>query len=124
MQTSTESKFTVKTSKRIFEEACTYIPGGVTAHIKYMTPHPIVMNEAKGSKLKDVDGNTYIDYLLCSGSLLTGHGHPAITEAVTNQLHDMGTTISVLLTFWNNRWRKGLLNCITVLKWHALQTLV
>ncbi|WP_342566703.1 aspartate aminotransferase family protein [Psychrobacillus sp. FSL K6-4046] len=93
MQTSSETTYTVETSKRIFEEACTYIPGGVTAHIKYMTPHPIVMNEAKGSKLKDVDGNTYIDYLLCSGSLLTGHGHPAITEAVTNQLNDMGTTI-------------------------------
>lgn len=93
METSTEGIFTVETSKKLFEEACTYIPGGVTAHIKYMTPHPIVMKEAKGSKLRDVDGNTYIDYLLCSGSLLTGHGHPAITEAVTNQLNDMGTSI-------------------------------
>ncbi|MFJ8236737.1 aspartate aminotransferase family protein [Ureibacillus sp. NPDC094379] len=93
MLSASSKSFTFETSKRLFEEACSYIPGGVTAHIKYMTPHPIVMKQAKGSKLVDVDGNYYIDYLLCSGSLLTGHGHPAITEAVIKQLQEMGTSI-------------------------------
>lgn len=93
MKVSTERNFSVKTSEVHFKEACEFIPGGVTAHIKFMEPHPIVMKEANGSKIKDVDNNVYIDYLLCSGSLLTGHGHPKITEAVIKQLQDMGTSI-------------------------------
>ncbi|WP_342743651.1 aminotransferase class III-fold pyridoxal phosphate-dependent enzyme [Halobacillus massiliensis] len=47
----------------------------------------------KSAKLYDVDHNEYIDYLLCYGSLITGHGHPDILEAVQNQLHEAGTTI-------------------------------
>ncbi|MGE8206787.1 aspartate aminotransferase family protein [Heyndrickxia sp. NPDC080065] len=82
-----------KTSAKLFEKACEVIPGGVTANIKYFAPHPLVMEKGKGSKLFDVDGNEYIDYLLCYGALILGHGHQKILDAVNHQLLEAGTTI-------------------------------
>ncbi|MDZ5782587.1 aspartate aminotransferase family protein [Marinococcus luteus] len=80
-------------SRNLYEKAKKVMPGGVTANIKYFSPYPIVMKKGEGSKLYDVDGNEYIDYLLCYGALMTGHGHPRVIEKVTEQLHDAGTTI-------------------------------
>ncbi|MFB7642311.1 aspartate aminotransferase family protein [Peribacillus butanolivorans] len=82
-----------KKSAELFEKACEVIPGGVTAHIKYFAPHPLMMEKGKGSKLYDVDGNEYIDYLLCYGALILGHGHQKVFEAVTKQMMESGTTI-------------------------------
>ncbi|MCF6092380.1 aspartate aminotransferase family protein [Microaerobacter geothermalis] len=80
-------------SKRFFEEAQQVMPGGVTANIKYFDPYPIIMGEANGSRLRDIDGNPYIDYLLCYGALMLGHGHFRITNAVLKQMMNKGTTI-------------------------------
>lgn len=80
-------------SAELFEKACEVIPGGVTANIKYFAPHPIMMEKGKGSKLYDVDGNEYIDYLLCYGALILGHGHQKVYEAVAKQMMESGTTI-------------------------------
>ena len=80
-------------SREMFERSKQVIPGGVSANIKYFAPHPIVMERAKGSKLYDVDKNEYIDYLLVYGSLILGHGHSRVNEAVFNQLTDKGTAV-------------------------------
>lgn len=80
-------------SAELFEKAGEVIPGGVTAHIKHIAPHPLVMEKAKGSKLYDVDGNAYIDYLLSYGALIHGHGHERVYQAVMNQMQTDGTTI-------------------------------
>ena len=69
------------------------LPGGVTASIKYFEPHPVFMKKAKGARLYDVDENEYVDYCLCLGPLILGHGHPAVVEAIKKQLDDNGTTI-------------------------------
>jgi glutamate-1-semialdehyde 2,1-aminomutase len=82
-----------KQSEELFQKAKKVIPGGVTANIKYMAPHPIIMEKGNGSKLYDVDGNEYIDYLLCYGALLLGHGHPQVYEATMKQMKEAGTTI-------------------------------
>ncbi len=82
-----------KSSKDLFEKASQVIPGGVTANIKYFAPHPIFMERGNGSKLYDVEGNEYIDYTLCYGALITGHGHPRVTKAATEHLHNIGTAI-------------------------------
>ncbi|RAS77170.1 aspartate aminotransferase family protein [Priestia endophytica] len=82
-----------QTSAALFKKACKVIPGGVTANIKYFNPHPLMMEKGKGSKLFDVDGNEYIDYLLCYGALILGHGHHKVFEAVTKQMMESGTTI-------------------------------
>ncbi|WP_017437232.1 aspartate aminotransferase family protein [Saccharococcus caldoxylosilyticus] len=80
-------------SAEYYQRACEVIPGGVTANIKYFAPHPIVMKKGKGSKLYDLDGNEYIDYLLSYGALILGHGHPDVLHAVENQIKEAGTTI-------------------------------
>ncbi|MEW9503109.1 aspartate aminotransferase family protein [Jeotgalibacillus marinus] len=82
-----------KQSAQLFENAKKVIPGGVTANIKYIAPHPIIMEKGKGSKLYDVDKNEYIDYLLCYGALILGHGYPSVFEAAMGQMKEAGTTI-------------------------------
>jgi glutamate-1-semialdehyde 2,1-aminomutase len=82
-----------RNSSALYEKACEVIPGGVTANIKYIVPHPLVMEKGNGSKLYDVDGNEYIDYLLCYGALILGHGHKDVNEAVMKQLQENGTSI-------------------------------
>jgi glutamate-1-semialdehyde 2,1-aminomutase len=83
----------MKHSFQLHEDAKEVIPGGVTANIKYFAPHPIIMQKGKGSRLVDVDGNEYIDYLLCYGALILGHGHPRVIEAVIQQMTNDGTTV-------------------------------
>ncbi|GAB3059874.1 glutamate-1-semialdehyde 2,1-aminomutase [Salinicoccus sesuvii] len=46
---------------------------------------PIVMDRGEGAYFYDVDGNRYIDYLAAYGPIITGHAHPRIHEAITEQ---------------------------------------
>jgi glutamate-1-semialdehyde 2,1-aminomutase len=46
----------------------------------------IVIRNGRGSRVWDEDGNEYIDYLIGSGPMLLGHGHPEVLEAVLEQL--------------------------------------
>ena len=52
----------------------------------------IVIARGEGSHVWDEDGNEYIDYLIGSGPMLLGHGHPEVMEAVfraASQRHDL-----------------------------------
>ncbi|GAB3797108.1 aspartate aminotransferase family protein [Virgibacillus kimchii] len=80
-------------SAAMFKRASDVIPGGVSANIKYYEPYPIVMKHANGSKITDVDGNDYIDYLLCYGALITGHGHESVMQAANKHLQQIGTAV-------------------------------
>ncbi|QZT33090.1 aspartate aminotransferase family protein [Caldalkalibacillus thermarum TA2.A1] len=80
-------------SFELFKEAQKVMPGGVTANIKYFEPYPIIMEAAEGARLKDVDGNEYVDYLLAYGALILGHGHHKVMNAVIRQMVTKGTTI-------------------------------
>ena len=79
-------------SAQNYKEACEWLPGGVTANIKYFSPYPIMMEKADGAYLWDIDKNRYIDYNLCYGALILGHGHPAVTRAMQSHLKKWGTT--------------------------------
>ena len=46
----------------------------------------IVIREGRGARVRDEDGNEYVDYLIGSGPLILGHSHPEVLEAVTEQL--------------------------------------
>jgi glutamate-1-semialdehyde 2,1-aminomutase len=81
------------TSAKFWKQGSKVIPGGVMANIKYFDPYPIFMRKAKGSKIYDVDHNEYVDYCLCLGPLILGHGHPAVVKAIKGQLDKGGTTI-------------------------------
>ncbi len=74
-------------SKAIYEDACTVLAMGVGSQVQsFGRPHPLYMNRGCGSKLYDVDGNEYIDYLLNYGPLVLGHCPEAINSAVRTQL--------------------------------------
>lgn len=51
----------------------------------------VVIKEGRGARVWDEDGNEYIDYLIGSGPMILGHGHPEVIDAVQRQL-DSGMT--------------------------------
>jgi len=81
------------TSQELWQKATKLIPGGITANVKHYNPYPIFIEKAKGSKIYDADNNQYIDYCLCYGPLILGHGHPAVVQAIKEQLDQGGTTV-------------------------------
>ena len=76
---------TLTKSASVFAEAKQYIPGGVNSPVRSFRSvggNPPFIAKGAGSKLYDIDGNEYIDYVLSYGPLLLGHAHPVVTEAV------------------------------------------
>ncbi|MTI54404.1 glutamate-1-semialdehyde 2,1-aminomutase [Geosporobacter ferrireducens] len=74
-------------SKKAFIEANQYIPGGVNSPVrafKSVTINPPFIKEGKGSKIYDIDGNEYVDYVGSWGPLILGHCHPKVVEALKN----------------------------------------
>lgn len=72
-------------SKELFARAQEYIPGGVNSPVrafKAVGEHPLFIKEGQGSKLHDVDGNVYIDYVCSWGPLILGHSHPQVVQAI------------------------------------------
>jgi glutamate-1-semialdehyde 2,1-aminomutase len=72
-------------SRDLFERAQKYIPGGVNSPVrafKSVGGTPRFISRASGSKLYDVDGREYIDYVGSWGPMILGHAHPAVIEAV------------------------------------------
>lgn len=76
-------------SERLFEEAKKYIPGGVNSPVrafKSVGGTPRFMSKGIGSKLYDVDGNEYIDYIGSWGPHLFGHNPEFIKAALLNAI--------------------------------------
>jgi glutamate-1-semialdehyde 2,1-aminomutase len=61
------------------------MPGGDTRTIVFFAPHPLYIERAAGAVMADVDGNDYLDFLGNYTSLVHGHAHPAIVEAISVQ---------------------------------------
>ncbi len=73
-------------SDALYQKAVELIPGGVSRNTVFHKPHPHYVAEAKGCYVKDVDGVQRIDFANNMASLIHGHAHPAIVEAVIEQL--------------------------------------
>lgn len=73
-------------SAELFQKAQDFLPGGVSRNTLLRSPHPIYAAHASGCRIVDVDGTERIDFANNMASLIHGHAHPAITEAVTEQL--------------------------------------
>ncbi|SEG34487.1 glutamate-1-semialdehyde 2,1-aminomutase [Paenibacillus sp. UNC499MF] len=72
-------------SAAAFAEAKKVIPGGVNSPVrafKSVGLTPMYMERASGSRVYDIDGNEYIDYIGSWGPLILGHAHPEVIEAV------------------------------------------
>jgi len=73
-------------SKQAYEKAKKLFPAGVSYKIRFIEPYPFCVTNAKGSKLFDIDGNTYTDYWCAHFALILGHRHPKVVEAVKEQV--------------------------------------
>ena len=74
-------------SEELFVDAKNYLPGGVDSPVRAFKPYPFFAKKGEGSRIFDVDGNSYIDYCLAYGPLVLGHAYPPVVNAVTDQLH-------------------------------------
>ncbi|MGL4362992.1 MAG: glutamate-1-semialdehyde 2,1-aminomutase [Cellulosilyticaceae bacterium] len=84
-------------SKKLFEEAEKYIPGGVNSPVrafKSVGMEPVFAESAHGAILTDVDGNEYIDYICSWGPLILGHSHPVLLEGV-QEMMKKGTSYGI-----------------------------
>ena len=65
--------------------ARTYLPGATIGAVRLPQNLQMVMSRGEGSRVYDTTGKEYIDYLLGSGTLIVGHAHPDVVEAVQHQ---------------------------------------
>jgi glutamate-1-semialdehyde 2,1-aminomutase len=76
-------------SARLFEQACTLIPGGVNSPVRAFRRvggEPFFVDRAEGALLYDVDGRDYVDFVMSWGAHMLGHVHPAISRALTEAI--------------------------------------
>jgi glutamate-1-semialdehyde 2,1-aminomutase len=91
-----------------YQRSAQSLAGGVSSGLRRsQRPFPLFFESGQGSRVRDVDGNTYLDYGLAWGPLILGHAPAAINEAVAAQLtrghtygaqHDLEIEVAELLT--------------------------
>jgi glutamate-1-semialdehyde 2,1-aminomutase len=73
-------------SEELFNESKKFLPGGVNSPVRAYKPYPFFAEYAKGSKIVDVDGKSYLDYCLAYGPMVLGHANPDVMAEVITQL--------------------------------------
>jgi glutamate-1-semialdehyde 2,1-aminomutase len=73
-------------SKKIYEDAILYLPGGDTRTATYFEPYPHFIERGQGPYIFDIDGNKLIDFQNNYTALIHGHGHIPTKEAIKDQL--------------------------------------
>src|SRR6266704_4016558 len=74
-------------SSRLFARALAILPGGVDSPVrafKSVGASPLFIRRAAGARLEDVDGNTFIDYVMSWGPLIHGHAPRGLVRAVAS----------------------------------------
>lgn len=95
-------------SKAAFKEAQKLMPGGVNSPVrafKSVDMDPIFMERGNGSKIYDIDGNEYIDYVLSWGPLILGHTNDRVVESLKKWLNT--GQASGLRLRWKMNWRSS-----------------
>ena len=82
-----------KRSYNAFKRAQSILPGGSTREISFHKPYPIYIKKGNGCWIQDIDNHTILDFLNNYMSLILGHAHPKIVEAVKSQINN-GTSFS------------------------------
>lgn len=76
-------------TEEIYQKLCKFIPGGVNSPVRAclaVGQLPLIVKEAFGDKIYDVDGKGYIDYCGSWGPLIHGHTHPEIVKVLQEQI--------------------------------------
>ena len=77
--------------RRLLEKADQYLPGGNTGNLTVRDDLSFLVREGRGSRIWDVSGNEYVDWLMGSGPMVLGHAHPAVVEAAVKAV-EQGST--------------------------------
>ena len=82
-------------SKSLFERAQRVIPGGVNSPVrafKAVGGEPVFIETGEGSRIRDVDGKSYIDYIGSWGPLIEGHRQAEVSAALRRVVDEVGTS--------------------------------
>ena len=69
-------------SRAFYERAEAAMPFGVASSFQAGDPYPIYLERGQGSRVFDLDGNSYIDYHNGFGTMIVGHAHPKVQAAI------------------------------------------
>lgn len=83
------------THQQLLATAQRVLPGGSNGNVMLPPEQAFVIASGQGTRVYDVEGHCWIDYLLGSGPMILGHAHPAVVAAVQEQL-SKGTTFFYL----------------------------
>jgi glutamate-1-semialdehyde 2,1-aminomutase len=67
---------------------------GVSGDAKWYAPYPVYLVSAKGGRVRDLDGRSYVDFLMGAGPDILGHGHSAVRSAIEDQLGRLVQTLA------------------------------
>ena len=81
-------------SRQLYERALGVMPGGNSRHTVVMDPYPVYAQSGSGCRVLDVEGDERIDFVNNYTSLILGHAHPEVTEAVSDVIRK-GTAFSL-----------------------------
>ena len=70
-------------SKALFERASASMPLGVASSFQAADPYPIYLAAGRGAEVWDVDDMSYVDFHNGFGTMVVGHAHPKIVEALS-----------------------------------------
>ena len=85
------SKITSNQESQLLNKANQFLPDGTNGNIKVGNHQSFLVQKGLGSKIWDVSGNEYIDWLMGSGPMILGHAFPSVIEAVIKAVKDGST---------------------------------
>ncbi|MBW6515257.1 MAG: aminotransferase class III-fold pyridoxal phosphate-dependent enzyme [Candidatus Cloacimonetes bacterium] len=92
-------KLKLDNSEKLYQEALDLVPGailGIRRPYNFVPgEYPIFFDSAKGGRVKDVDGNEFIDMLCAYGPIIIGHKEEEIDDAVIKQIKEKGFCFSL-----------------------------
>ncbi|CAM1340572.1 glutamate-1-semialdehyde 2,1-aminomutase [Tenacibaculum amylolyticum] len=80
-----------KKSQKLYKKGLVNLVGAVNSPVRAFASvggNPLFIKKAKGSKIIDVDGNSYIDFVLSYGPMILGHRHKKVQKAITKALRN------------------------------------
>lgn len=83
-------------SEKLYAQALDFMPGGVNSPVRACRSvgrTPLFIDRAEGSKIYDVDGNEFIDYICSWGPNILGHKQPDVVKAVTSACQNGLTSV-------------------------------
>jgi glutamate-1-semialdehyde 2,1-aminomutase len=77
--------------RQILGRAATVLPGGTLGNVRLPDDYAFIVREGRGSRIWDISGNEYIDYLLGSGPMVVGHAHTKVLAAAEEAMRKGST---------------------------------